>query len=180
MKITASLSPSSPNLVLPLAALFLGISLLAVGLTIWLGIDAITLRAERSSLEERLAQIETRAREVTTPEALPPSADLAALRQRVTAINALTGSRGWPLPTLLARLEETLPAEVHLVSLQHKRKDGEVLIVAEATNAEALTGFLLKLEKEPHFGEVLLSKQAQRGTPGGKSVQFEVRVRERL
>ena len=42
---------------------------------------------------------------------------------------------------------------------------------------EALTAFLLRLEKEPRFAEVLLSRQGARGAPGAGAVQFEIRVR---
>ncbi|HZO01030.1 MAG TPA: PilN domain-containing protein, partial [Burkholderiales bacterium] len=70
-----------------------------------------------------------------------------------------------------------LPENVHLVSLQHRAREGEALLVAESPSAEALTAFLLRLEREARFDEVLLSKQGTANAPGASAVQFEIRVR---
>jgi hypothetical protein len=82
--------------------------------------------------------------------------------------------RGWSTPQLLAWLGRQLPENVYLVSMYHRPREGEALLVAESPSAEALTGFLLRLEKEPRFAEVLLSKQ---GVRSAGTVQFEIRVR---
>jgi hypothetical protein len=99
------------------------------------------------------------------------------MRQRVYALNKLSGLRGWGTPQLLAWLAERLPRNVNLVSLHHKPREGEALLVAESPSAESLTGFLLQLEEEPRFAEVLLSRQGTRGARGAAIVQFEIRVR---
>jgi hypothetical protein len=156
------------------------IGVLLAGLTLWLATDGIGKFREKAVLQERLADIESRLRERALIEQLPPPEEMAALKRRATAINALADVRGWPASTLLARFEEWLPDDVSLVSLRHRGKDGEVVLVAEAENAELLTGFMNRLEKEPHFSEVLLSRQ---GAPAhgrdGKLLQYEMRLRER-
>jgi hypothetical protein len=124
-----------------------------------------------------LARIEERLAPAAPREALPPASELDSLRQRVQALNKLSGMRGWSTPQLLAWLGAQLPDNVYLVSLHHKPREGEALLVAESTSAESLTGFLLRLEKEPRFAEVLLSKQGVRGAEGAGAVQFEIRVR---
>jgi hypothetical protein len=135
------------------------------------------MRAERPRLEARLARVEAQAARAAPRAALPPSAELASLRERVHALNKLSGLRGWSTPQLLDWLGAKLPDNVHLVSLHHRPREGEALLVAESPSAEALTGFLLRLEKEPRFDEVLLSKQGTVGAPGTGAVQFAIRVR---
>lgn len=180
MKVTASFAPA----VRPLAPILLGVFLLAgfllAGSIVWLAVDGVGKFREKAVLHEHLADIESRLRERALIEQLPLPEEMAALKQRATAINALAGIRGWSSTTLLARMEEWLPDEVSLVSLRHRGKDGEVVLVAEAENAELLTGFMHLLEKEPHFSEVLLSRQ---GAPAhgrdSKLLQYELRLRER-
>ncbi len=180
MKITASFIPPIRPLAPLLAGVFLLTGLMLAGTVVWLVADTVGKGREKTVLNERLADIESRLREQALIQTLPPPEEMAPLKQRVAAVNALTEIRGWPVVTLLARFEEWLPDEVSLVSLRHRIKDGEIVLVAEAENAEPLTGFMHQLEKEPHFGEVSLSRQA---TPvagrDNKPLQYELRLRER-
>ncbi len=155
---------------------------LAAGLT-WVGVtavvyDAHSLRAEMPALRERLDHTRARLQELNAKTAAVPAADLTDVRQRVAAINALTGIRGWPAPLMLAKLEQLVPDSVYLVSFNHKLREGEVQLVAESTTAEALTQLLMRLEKERHFTEVMLVRQSQRGRGNG-AIQFELRLKER-
>jgi hypothetical protein len=84
--------------------------------------------------------------------------------------------RGWSTPQLFDWLGARLPDNVQLVSLHHRPREGEALLVAEAQSAEALTAFLLALEREPRFAEVLLAKQGA-AAGSASAVQFEIRVR---
>jgi hypothetical protein len=177
MRITANFPAARPRLTLPLVAA-LWASTLTFGIAAgWLTVSIFEMRAERPRLESRLARVEEQLAAAAPSEPLPPPSELEALRQRVYALNKLSGTRGWGTPQLLGWLAGQLPENVYLVSLHHKPREGEVLLVAESPSAEALTGFLLRLEKEPRFAEVLLSRQGSRGTPGAGAVQFEIRVR---
>ena len=138
---------------------------------------AVDTRHEIPALRERLAQLEQRQREIMTPEK-PPAAELQDLKRRVVALNGLSGNRGRPVTTLLADLERWLPDQVWLVSLHDRVKGGEVLIVAEANSVEPLTVFLVRLEQQPRFSEVLLVKQTPQGAQR-RSIQFELRLKER-
>lgn len=179
MKITASFVGPVRNWA-PAWVSALGlITLLLIGTLSWLAVDATAKYRGKALLNDRLTEIESRMRERELIEALPPPAEWAALKQRVAALNSLTDARGWPAVTLLGRLETWLPAQALLVSLRHRVKDGEAVLVAEAENAEILTEFLLKLEKEPHFSEVLLSRQDTPSLRAGKLLQFELRLKER-
>ena len=180
MKITASFVAPVRPLAPVLAGALLLTGLLLAGAAAWLAVDGVGKARERTALNERLADIESRLRERALIEALPPPEEMAALKRRAAAVNALTETRGWPAATLLARLEAWIPDEVSLVSVRHRIKDGEAIIVAEAENPEHLTNFMHRLEKEPHFSEVLLSRQ---GAPAAgrdsKALQYELRLRER-
>jgi hypothetical protein len=177
MRISANFPAARPRLALPLAAGLWLSALALAAVAAWLAVNTLEMRAERPRLESRLARVEEQLSAAAPKTPLPPPGELESLRQRVRALNKLSGMRGWATPQLLAWLAAQLPDNVYLVSLHHKPREGEALLVAESPSAEALTGFLLRLEKEPRFAEVLLSKQGARGAPGAAAIQFEIRVR---
>lgn len=179
MKLSTSFAPPVVRLVVPVTAGLWVTALILLAVAALLVQRGWAMRAEAPAMDERLAQIELQLKKLETKESAPSPAELNTVKDRVAAINTLTGIRGWPAPMMLAKLEQLLPDPVYLVSLNHKLKDGEVHVLAESTNAEALTGFLKKLEKEPHFSEVMLVRQTQRGTRGDHAIQFEVRLKER-
>lgn len=161
-----------------LAAALWAIVLSALATTIGLGVNAYAMRAEIPQLKERLARVELQVREAQTQD--PPSRQqLTALKQRVALLNGLTGGRGQLFSVLLTRLEPLVPAETYLVSLHYRQRAGETQLVAEAARAEALTRFLLNLEKSDHFSEVLLTRQSLRTARGRKRLQFELRLKEK-
>ena len=177
MRISADFLGARPRLAAPLAiglwAAALAFAALAAVLAQRLG----ELREERPRLELRLERVQAQAAAGAPKSALPGAAELESLRQRVQALNKLSGLRGWSTPQLLAWLGGKLPDNVYLKSLHHKPREGEAQLVAASASAEALTSFLLRLEKEPRFAEVLLSKQGAGGAPGAVEVQFDIRVR---
>lgn len=179
MKISASLTPPMRSLVPPTLVVAWVLAFAAAAATLWLISDALSRNSERPALEERLVQLEQRVAKATTQATGPSSSELTAMRRRVATINTLSGARGWPVATLLAKLERLLPERASLVSLHHRLREGEMQLVAEAADATTLTQFLVNLEKEPHFAEVLLAKQSQHTGTGGRMVQFELRLKEK-
>lgn len=179
MKITAHFAPPVVQLVRPatLTLWVLAIAMLAASAgLLYMGSAA---RGEMSAMRERLATTEARLAEATATAAFVPPGELAAVRDRVAAVNTLAGVRGWPAPVMLARLEVLLPSNAFLVSLVHKLRDGELQLVAESESVDALTAFLQKLEREPHFAEVMLVRQTQRGSREARGIQFEIRLKEK-
>lgn len=170
--------------VLPLArgmiAVGTTLALLLVGASIACWSDGLAKNEQIQESLERLAQLEARRAALGERPQLPPGPAMAALRERVASINALSIGNGRRLVPLLALFEELLPADAWLVSLSHKARDGEVILVAEAERAEQLTQFLLNLEKSSRFSEVLLLRQAPFGVEGRRTVQFELRLKERV
>ncbi len=177
MKISANFSTTRPRLTLPLVVLLWTASFVCVGLTVWFAIGIFDTRADLPQLESRLARLNEQLAAIKPREVLPPAAELESLRQRVSILNKLSSTRGMSTSQLFGWLEDRLPENVYLVSLHHKPREGEALLVAESSSAEALTGFLLRLEKELRTAEVLLSKQGTRSAPGLPAIQFEIRVR---
>lgn len=146
---------------------------------VWLVTDTLELRSELPLAARRL-DILQRQYAAAPKRPLPSEAQFSGMRERVRAINNMSGVRGWTTSQLLSWLEHNLPREVHLVALHHKAKEGEALLTAEAANAAALTGFLAELEKEPAFSEVLLSKQSTHTSEGSSpAVQFDIKLRLR-
>lgn len=177
MRIDANLLTGRPRLALPLAAVLWSTAAILVVAALVSVTAALEMRSERARLEQRLARVDEQLQAAAPRNGLPPAAELAALRQRVTALNAFASARGASTVRILGWLEGHMPDNVHLVSLHHKPREGELLLVAAAPSAEAFTAFLRIIEKEPWFSEVLLSKQAVRSSEGGGGLQFELRVR---
>ena len=176
MRIRADFLDARPRLARPLAAGLWAAALALAALAAALALQAAELRQERPRLALRLERAQAQAAAAAPRMPPPPAAQLAALRERVQALNKLSGLRGWSTPQLLAWLGTRLPDNVYLASLHHKPREGEAQLVAASASAESLTGFLLRLEQEPRFAEVLLSKQ---GAGGAGEVQFDIRVRWR-
>ena len=179
MKISTNFALSRHRLAPVVAGVIWTVAFAFIVAGVWMLIVAAAVRQELPELRDRLIQLERRALP-SQAERLPPVAEATALRQRVAAVNARVLARGRPLTAILARLETLLPDQAYLVSMQRRVREGEMLLVAEADSAESLTAFLLKLEKDPWFSEVLLTRQAPQALGGRKVVQFELRVKERL
>jgi hypothetical protein len=179
MRIAVSLSATRPRLMLPLAAVVWTLGFVLLFAALLLLVLAVETNAEKPMLETRLARLNEQLSAVRSTQTLPVDAELKSMRQRVNAFNAIAGAKGMASAQLLKWLESELPEKAYLVSLHHRPRDGEALMVVEATTAEPLTAFLLRLEKEPRFQEVLLNKQGTRKAPGVAAVQFEIRIKEK-
>jgi len=180
MRITTNLIATRPSLALPLAGAVWGLGLVLIVLAVVLIVATVESNRQRPDLEARLARLDEQLAAAAPKQPLPPERELGAMRQRIGAFNAIAGARGMTPVQLLGWMERTLPERVYLASLHHRPRDGETLLVAESASAEPLTSFLLQLEKEPRFQEVLLSKQGIRKTQQGAAiVQFEIRAKER-
>lgn len=160
-----------------LATWVLALVLAAAALALWL--DGSATNADVREARARLRQLEARRAELRLPANGPSATDVAALQTRVATVNSLSVTNGRRIVPLLVLFEELLPADAWLVSLSHKARDGEIVLVAEAAQAEQLTQFLLGLEKSARFSEVLLLRQTPLTGEGRHGVQFELRLRER-
>lgn len=178
MKPTTNFGPPLRDVVPALAITVWVLAVFFIGLALWFIVDGHALRKQATQLAERAGELETK--RASLPAApLPSQAELVSLRERVARVNDLSGLKGWPLPMLLAHLESSLPNRAYLVQIHHRPAIGEVQMTVESDSTETLTALLVKLQGEPHFSEVLLTKQAQREGRSGRRTQFELRLKER-
>ncbi|HEY6095569.1 MAG TPA: PilN domain-containing protein [Gallionellaceae bacterium] len=177
MKISTNFVPAWMTWTRPLIAALWGLVLLCAAVVAWLLHDAAGLRAELPRLDKRLAGVEAAAQAASLrPGAMPSAQELSETRRRVTAVNAVTRTRGMTTLALLAGLERKLPAQAWLVSLHHRAMEGEVMLVVAASSATPLSEFLLQLERDPEFSQALLLRETQ---GNGSDVQYEIRLKVR-
>lgn len=105
---------------------------------------------------------------------LPSSKELLKLKEQVGRYNNLLNFHGNSIDNLLERLENLLPNQVFLSSMVHYRITGEVKLVAESNQVEALTEFLKQLENAGYFGEVLLSRQSTDDDRSDYGFKYEI------
>jgi hypothetical protein len=178
MRISIDFQPRRPPLLPALLAAAAFTALAGVAAAGWMVYDVVGSRAEMPALKKRLAILERQTREIRVGDELPDERTLNDLRRRVAALNRYSVAGGWSAPTLLAWLERQLPDDVYLAGLQQNLELGTVKLTAESVDPGALTAMLARLEKEPHFREVLLVRQGPRAGRADR-MQFVVELKER-
>jgi len=179
MKISTNFVPPVQQAAMPMVVAMWLAALVFAGGAWWLVDETAELRGELPQLRQRLERIETAGSVTATHQLMPSAQELAETRDRIAKINAAAQTRGLPTSALLTELETQLPAEAWLTSFHHRATEGEVLIVASAANADLLSAFLLKLERDPLFEQVMLMRELHPTGPGQAGVQFEIRLKVR-
>ncbi len=177
MKVTVNFLPPRLPLLAILLALAVITALAGIGFAGWLVFDSIQLRAQVPALEQRLTNLEQQSKNIRSTAELPDERTLNDLRRRVSALNRYSVATGWSAPTLLAWLERHLPDDVYLAGVQQNLELGTVKLIAESADAAALTVLLGRLEKEPHYREVLLVRQGPRAGRVDR-MQFVIELKE--
>lgn len=158
----------------------LGVWLLAasmVALAVFFIRDTQALRKQEPDIDARLWNLQEEETRAAKLGKLPSQSELAAMERRVHTLNAVTGIHGLDISELFILLEEQLPTDVWLISIHHKTREGETMLVAESASAESLTSFMRKLELEPRLSQVLLVRRGSRSNKGKtEAVQFEIRA----
>lgn len=149
------------------------------GVAWWLIDDASELRGELPQLQLRFERMQTGGSVIATQQHMPSAQELAETRERVAKINAAAQTKGLPTSALLTELEKQLPPAAWLTSFHHRATEGEVLLLASAANADPLSAFLLKLEQNPLFDQVMLMRELHPPGAGQPGVQFEIRLKVR-
>lgn len=180
MKIKTNFSVPLMRWILVLAVSLWSLALGLSGLAVWFVYDLRGIERDIPVLEKRLEELNRKSRGSAKVSSLPSERALTRIRKRLAAINALPGRVGWTPTTLFRKIEEMLPDKAYLISIHYKQKDGELLLVAESESQKPLTRFLSNLEGEPHFAEVLLTKQSQLKSRKKHLIRYEMRIRERL
>lgn len=162
----------------------LGVWLLAISmgaLAVFLMRDTQSLRKQEAGLDAHLWNLQDQETRAVIAEKQPTQQEWAAMERRVQALNSITGKRGLDISELFTMLEEKLPNDVWLMSVHHRPRVGETMLVAESANSESLTDFMRKLELEPRLSQVLLIRRGSRNNKGKlEAIQFEIRARHNL
>ena len=145
--------------------------------TIVLYIDRTHTQESLPSIQARLLELNNKYQMIREPDlAMPSRNELLQMKQRVSVINGIVAIRGRSTILILTKMEELLPDGVRINSFHHKKKYGELVIIAASREIEELTTFLDRLEKDKGFSQVLLTRQS----PGKNKneIEFELRLTE--
>lgn len=178
MKITTNFIGGVQQLTGSIVATMWLMALLVLGALVWLVVDGVGLRSELPELRERLPKLEAAAAAASHQE-LPPEQEMIEIRDRVARLNAITQTRGLTTLALLTKLETLLPGDAVLAGVRHRARDGELVVVAQAANAEILSKLLQRLEEDVQFESVVLARQKEVNDGGRVAVQFEIRAKVR-
>ncbi len=131
-------------------------------------------------VDERLAEAGTKlaARHSQVRENFSAE-DYARVMARVAAANELIAAEGFRWTGLLSRLEELLPAEVSIRSLQPDFKERSLKMTAMAADVPTMTAFIDALLASAEQRQVYLLSQGPEDLPDGTpAVQFSLVIRE--
>lgn len=178
MKIKTNFIDGTSGWLLPVF-LLTGSGILLLGaMLFWLQWDAAALKVELPQVTEKMPELE-RLIAAAGKQEMPVPAQLREMQTRVAGLNAIPQGRGLSSLHILAKLEALLPDEVVLTAVHHRAKEREVLLLEQANTAEALSQFLLKLERDDQLESVVLAQQKEVDQNGKSVVQFEIRFKVR-
>ncbi len=106
----------------------------------------------------------------------PDAAAIGVLRRRIASLNALDFAEAPAVTSVLAALEEMMPAAVALQNLDYDRTHGALDLVAISASSEELTAFFDAATKSPAFKAVRLIDKKQASAAEDGTMQFQVRL----
>lgn len=178
MKIKTNFIDGISSWLLPVF-LLTGSGILLLGAVLfWLQWNTAVLKADLPQVTEKLPELE-RLIAAAGKQEMPAPAQLREMQVRVAGLNAIPQGRGLSSLQILAKLEALLPDQVVLTAVHHRAKEREVLLLAQANTTEALSQFLLKLERDDQLEAVVLAQQKEVEQSGKSVVQFEIRFKVR-
>lgn len=176
MKITTNFVRPAQRMVPPVVATMWAATIALAAGAVWLAGEGKALRGELPQLRTHLERVGEQ--KPVAAVQLPPMSELTGTRDRVARVNAAAQTKGVPTLALLADIEKQLPPDAWLASLHHRATEGEVQLIASAGRADPLSEFLLRLERDPLFEEVMLLREVQ-ASGARMSVQYEIRLKVR-
>lgn len=151
-----------------LALVLLGLSIHLVLEGHQLRIDNIVLLNKIDKLNEQwIEKYEKNAQELSKD-------DFYKLIERISRINQLTGMAGRDISYVLSHLEDLLPDQSYLLSLNYQAYNDRLSFVIESSDIELLTHFIEKLEKDELFGDITFTHQNPVSNIHHDTVRFEI------
>lgn len=102
------------------------------------------------------------------------------LKSRLAVINQLTEMTGQDVSLILSHLENLIPDQSFLLSLNYQSNADELSLLIESSDVEKLTDFIESLEKDKLFGHISIVRQDHVSRKGKAAVQFEVHVKSMI
>jgi len=171
MRITADFSAGLKDLALPLAVGFWLLAAAGVYVSTDLWMRGTHMQHHRVAVRQRLDAWRRRVAGMGRVRA-PAPAVLQEIERRVARVNAVSGVRGWPLLRVLAELETVWPKGAVLIRLTDQANRGRITFVVQSRNGRSLMGLLGRLQAQPHFQHVLLTKQVLTGAGASVRCRF--------
>ena len=106
----------------------------------------------------------------------PSASAIAALRQRIAALNALDFGAAPSVTRVLAVLEQLTPPAVALQNLDYDRGRIALELVAVSESSDALTVFFDIASRSGFFKSVRLIDKKQAGATAGSAPLYQVRL----
>ena len=149
--------------------LFYGLILAVLTLVLLLNASLyLRSRSETARIEERLAELDRQVRAERGREVEGFSAEaMEALAEDIAYANGILRRDAFRWTVLLGRLEEVLPKEVLISSIQPDYEERSVRLVGVARKVKDLRHCLDKLIASPNFSDVLLLSQERTEAPEG-------------
>ncbi|GAB7564378.1 hypothetical protein LG202_24170 [Methylobacillus methanolivorans] len=153
---------------------------LAVALASLCGWQLMQMHTERSSLEQRLQQVQD-ARKPVQVTAIQPQALSATQKSAIKEANTILGELGRPWPVLLNRLEQVAQPEIALLAIRPDAAKGKLRLKGEARDITSLLAYMQRLEAVPEMQDVTLDEHEVMEKPqdGGMAhfIRFGITVR---
>jgi cell division protein FtsX len=146
----------------------------------WSISDVLQKRASLPILQARLekAQRSIDAQPVVQQPANIDKTQWLSVKSRIDSMNQLLGRQGNDINVIFARLADALYKHVTLVSFKYKQHTGKITIIVETGSDKALNLIHQKLEEEPIFQDVLLTRKINDQKTASNVKRFEFKMRE--
>jgi len=163
--------------------MFIGLSIVLAVLIVviaWSIGDVVHMNASLPMLETRLHKAQESANEKSAnqPPGTIDTEQWMSVKNRIDSMNQLLGRNGNNLSVIFARLADVLYTHVTLVSFKYQKNTGEIGIVVETDSDSELSLIHQKLQQEPIFKEVLLTRKINEQMAASKLKRYEFQMQE--
>lgn len=144
--------------------------LLATIVLIAVGFIMQTLMQQHALQQIQLRALRQEQQRMTTPV---PSKTVALPIAKIHAVNAAIEQLNLPWRDLLNTIEQATPARIALLSLEPDARKHSLKGVAEASDSDAMIGYIALLEGQAFFSKVVLTRHDTNEQHPRKPVRFQ-------
>lgn len=175
MRLNTNFIVRPSNLVFVFSIASWTLALVLLGLSIHLALEGHQLKINNIVLLEEIDKLDKQWIEKHENNYQELSKDdFYKLKDRIAKINQITGMAGRDISYVLSHLEDLLPDQSYLLSLNYQTYNDHLSFVIESSDIELLTHFIENLEKDELFGDITFTHQNPVGNVYHETVRFEV------